>query len=510
MRRAGRVEVVVFVVAAAGACASGCERREPVSSQPPILRIGAGVPAQGTRGSGLDYLTSAMTADSWLAQGADGRLTERLVREWTWSDDNTVLHLKLRKDVQLHDGTRFTPDVAAVAMRETLASGEYASFATVRSVEPTGDDSLILRLSEPNSFLLIDLSLSSVTLTRNKQTLGTGAFEMVKRDEGHAQFRAFSKYYRGRPALDEVSVTTYPTQRNAWAALMRGEIDMLHEVSREAAEFVDAESSVTASKFLRPYYNGIVFNTRHPVLSNRGVRVALNEAIDRSAIVRLSMLGQGRPASGPVWPLHWAYSTAVPEFTYDPARAAKQLDALGYTVGRAQEPGRMPSRFHFKCLLVENDSSAERIALRVQRQLYELGVDMEVVSVKPKEFGRTFIKGDFDAALTEVIGSRALNWLYILWHSPQPDVPSQLPTGYNAADGALDRFRAATDDADIRASVEAMQRVFRDDPPAIFLAWQERSRALSKAFVAPDEGSDDILGTVRQWRGVPVAKPAAK
>ena len=154
MRRAGRVEVVVFVVAAAGACASGCERREPVSSQPPILRIGAGVPAQGTRGSGLDYLTSAMTADSWLAQGADGRLTERLVREWTWSDDNTVLHLKLRKDVQLHDGTRFTPDVAAVAMRETLASGEYASFATVRSVEPTGDDSLILRLSEPNSFLL--------------------------------------------------------------------------------------------------------------------------------------------------------------------------------------------------------------------------------------------------------------------------------------------------------------------------------------------------------------------
>jgi hypothetical protein len=83
-------------------------------------------------------------------------------------------------------------------------------------------------------------------------------------------------------------------------------------------------------------------------------------------------------------------------------------------------------------------------------------------------------------------------------------VPSQLPTGYNAADGALERFRAATVDSEIRASVEDMQRVFRDDPPAIFLAWQERSRALSKAFVAPDDASGDILGTVRQWKGVPV------
>ena len=110
----------------------------------------------------------------------------------------------------------------------------------------------------------------------------------------------------------------------------------------------------------------------------------------------------------------------------------------------------------------------------------------------------------------EFIGSRALNWLYVLWHSPQPGVRSQLPTGYEAADAALDRFRAATDDAEIRASVEGLQRVFRDDPPAMFLAWQERSRALSKAFAMPDEGSGDILGTIRQWRGVPVSSLAGK
>ena len=470
------------------------------------MTIGISIPKVAGETDNTDKVSGAMKVETALANAQDGKPARRIFDTWGWIEHGHALELHLPPNIYFHDGTPLKAQLAADILRERLTHPEITQVSEVESVTATDDSHVVIRTKRQEGLLLADLSMIEFELP-GKPGVGTGPF---KATSDPATIEAFDKYYLGAPTLKRIKLVEYDSQRATWTALMRGEIDMLHEVSREAAEFVDAESSVTASKFLRPYYNGIVFNTRHPVLSNRGVRVALNEAIDRSAIVRLSMLGQGRPASGPVWPLHWAYSTAVPEFTYDPERAAKQLDALGYTVGRAQEPGRMPSRFHFKCLLVENDSSAERIALRVQRQLYELGVDMEVVSVKPKEFGLAFRKGDFDAALLEVIGSRALNWLYILWHSPQPDVPSQLPTGYNAADGALDRFRAATDDADIRASVEAMQRVFRDDPPAIFLAWQERSRALSKAFVAPDEGSDDILGTVRQWRGVPVAKPAAK
>jgi hypothetical protein len=116
----------------------------------------------------------------------------------------------------------------------------------------------------------------------------------------------------------------------------------------------------------------------------------------------------------------------------------------------------------------------------------------------------------FDAALMEFVGSRSLNWAYIFWHSPQAGLVTPLPSGYTGADAALDRFRAATDDAEVRASVEGMQRVFRDDPPAIFLAWQERSRALSKAFVIPDEASGDILGTIRKWRSMPAPTQAGK
>jgi hypothetical protein len=43
-----------------------------------------------------------------------------------------------------------------------------------------------------------------------------------------------------------------------------------------------------------------------------------------------------------------------------------------------------------------------------------------------------------------------------------------------------------------------------DDPPAIFLAWSVRARAISNRFVVPPpEAGRDVIGTLRLW------KPAA-
>jgi peptide/nickel transport system substrate-binding protein len=500
-RELGSFACLLLAVAVAGchdATASGSAKED--------LTIGISIPKVGGEENSTDKVSGSMKVETALATAQDGKPAKRIFDDWAWIEHGHALQLHLQPNIFFHDGSPLTAELAADILRERLTHPELTQVSQVESVVATDASHVVIRTKRQEGLLLADLSMIEFELPGHPG-VGTGPF---KATSDPSTIEAFDKYYLGAPTLKRIKVVEYESQRATWTALMRGEIDMLHEVSREAAEFVDAESSLTATKFLRPYYNGIVFNTKHPVLSKREVRVALNEAIDRTAIVRLSMRGQGRPASGPVWPLHWAYATAVPELTYEPDRAAQRLDALGYTVGSSREPGRMPSRFHFKCLMVENDATAERIALRVQRQLYELGIDMEVASVKPKEFGKAFMSGNFDAVLVEIIGSRALNWLYVLWHSPQPGVPSQLPSGYRAADEALDRFRAATGDAEIRASVEDMQRVFRDDPPAIFLAWQERSRALSKAFMAPDDVSGDILGTVRQWRGVPLSGQAAK
>jgi hypothetical protein len=42
-----------------------------------------------------------------------------------------------------------------------------------------------------------------------------------------------------------------------------------------------------------------------------------------------------------------------------------------------------------------------------------------------------------------------------------------------------------------------------EDPPAIFLAWSQRARAVSSRFVVPPiEAGRDILSTLRLWKPV--------
>jgi ABC-type transport system substrate-binding protein len=202
----------------------------------------------------------------------------------------------------------------------------------------------------------------------------------------------------------------------------------------------------------------------------------------------------------PVWPFHWAYSSIQPSIAFNPEAARLKFDAIGLVDNRRRTPGRMPSRFHFTCLIVAEDQSLERIALLLQKQLADVGVDMELVPLPLQELSARLATGQFEAALTNLIGSRSLNWLYKFWHSPEPGGQIFLNTGYSSADQELDRLRSSVSDDDVRAAIGDLQRVFFEDPPAVFLAWTETTRALSRSFSVPDQWARDILGTIGHWR----------
>jgi hypothetical protein len=92
-----------------------------------------------------------------------------------------------------------------------------------------------------------------------------------------------------------------------------------------------------------------------------------------------------------------------------------------------------------------------------------------------------------------------LNWSYWFWHSPGESAP-WIRSGYTAADAALDRVRHARGQDDFRAAVGEFQRVLIDDPPAVFLAWRETSRALRRRFVIPSESDRDVFTLLPQWQ----------
>jgi len=98
---------------------------------------------------------------------------------------------------------------------------------------------------------------------------------------------------------------------------------------------------------------------------------------------------------------------------------------------------------------------------------------------------------------------------YRRWHSKGGGTTQTIDSP--AIDTALDRVRHAASDEEYREGVRAFQQAIVDSPPAIFLAWGERARAVSRRFEVPrPEDGRDALATLRLWKPAAQMKMASR
>lgn len=477
---------------AAALLAMACGTPDSVSESGPV-RVGVVAPKEsGPRGQavGVGYLTAVLVRETLVSIGPRGTFEPRLAERWERSEDGTRWRFFLRKDVLMHDGTKLTSGPVLAALRNPR--GGLSSFAGVARIEAVDETTFDIVQDRASSLLLDALAAVSIG-TGTGNTIGTGPFKATPGGGAEAAFSAFEKHHRGAPSIAQVGLRQYTDQRNAWASLMRGEIDVLYEVSAEAREFVETETTVNVSTFVRPYTYLLAFNLGNSTFREKQVRRAFNLAIDRGEVIRTALRGHAEPAYDHLWPRHWAVDPSRSSAAPDRAAALRLMEAAGLTKLVQRKPGGMPSRLSFTCLVYE---PLEKFALAIQRQLALIDVDMSVVLLPVQALAQRIGTGDYEAFLFELANARVLGYTYAFWHSQSPE---SVRTGYSGADGALDRMRYARTDADVRAAVRDVQDAMRDDPPAVFLAYPEVARAVSTKFEIPS-GEEDIFHTIARWK----------
>lgn len=440
----------------------------------------------------------------------DGRALPRLAESWSWESDSRRLRLKLRPGVVFHDGTPLSAAVAAGALRRAISQpgnqALYPSLADITAVRTDGDFDILVELSRPSAFLPEELDLP---LSVGSGEVGTGPFRLVRRDESGIVLERFDRYYRGAPQLERIVVRPFDTLRTAWTSLLRGEVDMVTDVPPEAVDFI-RNDQIQVLPYARWYQFLIAFNSQRPPFTSSAVRRALNVAVDREALIANVLEGQGQPSTGPFWPRHWAYDGSVLPYRFDPRFAAALLDGAGFPPGAAPgSPRFAPARLRFTCLLLADFSLNERIGLEVQKQLYDVGVDMQFEVVGFPEYDARIRAGRFDAVLVDMISGSTLARPHVFWGAPRREGLHAL--GYeNAEAGRLfELLRSSTNEAAIRSAVGRLQRVILEDPPALFLAWNQRARAVSNRFHVAVEPERDPLLTIWQWTETSDRPPAS-
>ena len=486
---------------------AACQTPQPVSNRPVHLSIGytstVGTPANRV---GAFALLARLSEEGLRTRTFAETETLLLAERWQQSADGLTLTLFLRRGVTFHDGSELTADLVRQSLQRSVKDPgellEYPSLAEIAEVLAPTPDVVVVRLKRPSVFIVDALSAPIVKLDAAGQRVGTGPYFVSQVGSRDFRLRAHTDYHRGRPSIDVVELKAFGSLRAAWSALMRGEIDALYEVPLESREFVEGESSVRLYPYLRPYAYALVFNMRRPVWQSKTLRQVMNAGIDRDAIVRDAFRGYALPARGPLfdWSLTMPPRTPGGGIVQSPRVA--DVDHGGDLV---ESGGQARPRVSFSSIALSHTSAHEQVALLLHRQLYMLGIDMEIQAASLQEFDDTIETGQFDAVLIDIYGGPDLAYQHAFWHSSFQGWRGNF--GYSGADDALDALLAAGSEAERNDAVANMRHAFQEDPPAVFIAWTEAARVVSRRFDVPRRSSEDVI--LNPWRWRPLDEPAS-
>lgn len=456
---------------------------------------------EGTeRQRAMQVLAMHLSSESILTLEQDGRPTPRLAERWEWEDEGRTLRLSLRPDVRFHDGTVVTATAVAEALERyhqpRRNNPRYVGGArNIESIEAVDKSTVAIRLTQPDSFLVTELTQILVDAGNGG---GAGPFRLVSSAEA-MRLERFESYYRGTPAPRSVSIQPFDSQRSAWAALLRGELDAVQEVQRDAVEFMEGSTQVRTFSLVRPFYIMLAFNLRNEVLRSSEVRRAITEAVNRQGIVHDALRGFARVAENPIWPDHWALSGAARRYTHNPEAARLRLERAGHPLKQSAGEAS-PGRFSIECIFWNEDPQYERIGLLLQRYLLQVGIDLRLNGQPLDELTSRAGTGAFQLALLPARGGRSLDITYEYWRSPTGGAAPRLNNGYSGADAALDALRAARTDNEFRSGIADLQERFYEDAPAVFIAWPETTRAVSTGIDVSEVSDPDIFSNIWRWR----------
>jgi peptide/nickel transport system substrate-binding protein len=489
----------------------GCRPSAPADHVAHGTQLTIGVPESTVSGPrlGVGQFVDNLTLEGLTNLTSDGRAVPRLAESWKWVDDGRTLQIQLRPGVLFHDGTAFDGQSAAAVLKAAVAQPSnralYPALNDIASIRADGARQIVLELSQSSALLPEELT---IPLSKGEQKTGTGPYRVKSR--GDFVLEAFNDYYQGKPAIDRIVVRPSNTLRTAWSSLLRGEVDAVSDVPADAVEFI-RNDEVNVISFARWYQFLIAFNSSKGPFRTAAVRRALNLAIDRQGLVDRVLKGRGTPSVGPLWPHYWAFDNSISAFANDRSAAAALLDQAGYPLPKTAAVNQAPARFRFTCILPEKFTVWERIALEVQRSLYEVGVDMQIELLPVGEYNSRIQSGTFESAFIDMISGPTPGRAYVFWRSAAQFKGLYNVFGYEdlEVERQFDILHTSASEAAVRSVTRRLQRLFMEDPPALFLAWNERARAVRRNFEIPNEDGRDPFVILSRWVPMPATLRAS-
>jgi len=342
--------------------------------------------------------------DSLIQADPDGKLVPHLATEWSYNDDNTVLTMTLRDDVEFTDGSKFTADVAAQNLiRFRDGTSPNASFlVNLADAKAVDDTHLEITLSQADPALTTYLSqnagqMESAEAFDNADVetnpVGSGPYTLNVDETVAGTSYVYDKnpdyWLPEQQHYEKVIMNFFGDSTSLLNAIQGGQVSVSTTIDNTSL------AQITAAGYtLSPVENnwwGLIIGDRDgtisPPIGDPKVRQALNYAFDRDAMLQAFAAGEGTTTTQIFPTSSTSYSDDLDSYySYDPEKAKELLAEAGYPDGFALT---MPSSAGF---------GASNFAI-IQQQLADVGITVTYEDLQVNDYINALIAGTYPVAL---------------------------------------------------------------------------------------------------------------
>jgi peptide/nickel transport system substrate-binding protein len=444
----------------------------------------------------------SLVEEGLLAFGDDLSLQPALASEYEIVDPTTYV-FTLRDGVTFHDGSDLTADDVVFSIEWNRnpdnASQLAAFFASVDTVEATGDNEVTFTLTKPDAQFIYSLAHMSGFIMKQDQLesggedfgtpdvlpVGTGPYRLVEFvPDDHVTLERNDDYWGDEGAAQRIVIREIPDSQTRLLAMQNGDIDGTFDVPVSEAsqwEGLDGVNLITAPS------NGVyqlVLDFETPPFDDPNVRKAIAYAVDREGIVQAVLNGNGAPALTINPPGIWGgvlQESAVMEFYGTLPTYQFDLDAARDALAASSSP----EGFQFSVPVPNNDPVAINSFLAIAETLGQIGITMEVRQVDPGEWLDVFF------AHEEGLGAQFMayfpdyadpaNYPFLFYYSANAVANGLNGSNYrnDAVDAAIEIALESTDTGERAQALQDAIAQAQEDVATVPIHWPDSAMAIS-------------------------------
>ena len=294
----------------------------------------------------------------------EGKIIPDLAKEYKILEDGKVYEFYLKENLFWSDGQKLTASDIVFTI-ETIQNPDFKSPLRVNwlgvELEKISEKALRFKLKNPSAVFLENCTVKIIPeklwkgvspqnfpLTgQNLKPIGSGPFQLKSLNLNKTgeiislDLVRNSKYSGVFPNLSQITFRFYKSEGALIEGYQKGEIQGLSLTSLKNLEWQKKDFNLYLLSL--PRYFAVFFNQNPPaggsnVLSEKGVRQALNYGINKEEILKEILDDRGKVVESPILPEIYGFKTPTKIYEFNPEMAKEILKNAGFV---AAENGKL-------------------------------------------------------------------------------------------------------------------------------------------------------------------------